>query len=67
MTRLSQEPTAGYAAQADGSILIAGRLATFNGVPCGHIARIGSDGAVNGTFNPGGAGADDTVYSVLAP
>ena len=52
------------AAQADGSILIAGRLTAFNGVPCGHIARIGSDGAVDGTFNPGGAGADGDVYTV---
>ena len=40
----------------DGKIIIAGGFNRFNGTPQGCIARLNSDGSLDGTFNVGGAG-----------
>ena len=39
--------------QPDGKVIIAGNFLSFNGSSRAHIARLNSDGTVDGTFNPG--------------
>jgi uncharacterized delta-60 repeat protein len=51
------------AAQSDGRILIGGTFTLVNGVNCGRIARLNSDGSLDGSFNPG-SGANDDVSCV---
>lgn len=43
----------GLALQRDGRIIVGGHFTTFNGVPCGHIARLNANGSLDTTFNPG--------------
>jgi uncharacterized delta-60 repeat protein len=49
--------------QPDGRTLIGGFFTTFNGVNLNRIARLGDDGTVDTSFNPG-AGADNPVYAL---
>ncbi|MGA2540612.1 MAG: Calx-beta domain-containing protein [Verrucomicrobiota bacterium] len=58
---LSQTPDAG---QVNGSIMVAGSFAHFDEIPFNNIARLNLDGSLDTTFNPG-AGADNTVYTVV--
>jgi uncharacterized delta-60 repeat protein/uncharacterized repeat protein (TIGR01451 family) len=60
-TVLSQAPAAG---QTNGSIMVAGSFAHFDGVPRNNIARLNTDGSLDETFNPG-SGADNTIYTIV--
>ncbi|MBI4658087.1 MAG: immunoglobulin domain-containing protein [Verrucomicrobia bacterium] len=55
--------TLAIAVQSGGKILLAGGFTSFNGVPCGGITRLNSDGSIDGTFNPG-SGANDRIYQM---
>jgi uncharacterized delta-60 repeat protein len=52
------------ALQSDGRIIAAGRFTEMNGVPRGRIARLNSDGTLDGSFMNGLSGADDTIRSL---
>src|SRR6185369_15096963 len=52
------------AVQPNGKIIIAGSFGSVAGFPCGHIARLNSDGSVDTSFDPG-LGADGIIYSVV--
>ena len=53
------------AVQSDGKILIVGQFTRYNGTSSiNRIARLNADGILDGTFNPGGAGAPSTVNSI---
>jgi uncharacterized delta-60 repeat protein len=56
------------ALQPDGKIIIGGRFATYDGVPCGNIARLHADGALDPTFQPGAgiSGGPNPVVSAIA-
>ena len=49
--------------QSDGKILIGGLFTNVNGVTLSAVARLNSDGSVDGSFHPG-AGADNAVYTI---
>ncbi len=49
--------------QPDGKIIIGGYFTSYNGTPINYIARINSDGSLDGTFNVG-TGADNNVYAI---
>jgi len=52
------------AQQADGKIVIGGAFSSFNGINCGRIARINSDGSLDTSFDPGvGITATNVVYT----
>jgi uncharacterized delta-60 repeat protein len=51
------------AIQSDGRILIGGYFTSVNGTVLNHIARLNTDGSVDGTFEPG-LGASDAVFSI---
>ena len=55
----------GSALQADGKILISGHFTTFNGTTRTRIARLNSDGTLEGTgtFNPG-TGLNSPAYAI---
>ena len=46
-------------------VLIGGSFASVSGTPINGIARLNSDGTVDGTFNTGGSGANATVYALV--
>lgn len=50
--------------QADDKVALTGNFTSFNGTPCGYLVRLNEDGAVDDTFNNGGAGADDRIFSM---
>lgn len=50
------------AIQADGKIVIGGEFFSYNGTSITRIARLNTDGTLDGSFNPG-TGADWTVFS----
>ncbi|MGV8122584.1 MAG: carboxypeptidase regulatory-like domain-containing protein [Candidatus Xenobiia bacterium LiM19] len=50
--------------QGNGKILVSGSFTSFNGTACGYITRLESNGILDATFNPGGAGANHLVVSV---
>ena len=52
------------ALQNDGKILIGGEFKTINGTSRTRIARLNSDGSLDGAFNPT-SGADSTVFSIV--
>ncbi len=60
-TVFSQTPAAG---QTNGSIMVAGAFAHFDGIPRNNIARLNLNGSVDETFNPG-SGADNTIYALV--
>src|SRR5690606_11284233 len=47
----------------DGKILIGGNFTTYDGVPCGRIARLLPDGTLDTSFG-GGAGFNDDVWTI---
>jgi uncharacterized delta-60 repeat protein len=51
------------AVQPDGTVLVAGEFTSINGTSINRIARLNTNGSVDGTFNPG-AGANGTVSAV---
>ncbi len=42
-----------FLAQSDGKIMIGGRFTSFNGTPVNRIARLNTDGSIDGTFTQG--------------
>ncbi len=51
----------------NGTILISGWFTTFNGVPCGRLARLLPDGTLDASFAPGsGADADIRTTVILS-
>lgn len=50
------------ALQTDGKIVIGGGFTSFNGQFRSRVARLNTDGSVDGSFNPG-LGADNTVWA----
>ena len=52
------------ALQTDGRLLAGGTFTAFGGLGRARLARLGLDGSVDATFDPG-AGANDTVNTVL--
>lgn len=53
----------GVAVQPDGKLLIVGSFSEIDGVTRNNLARINSDGSLDGTFDPG-SGADGWIYRV---
>ncbi|GAA3998542.1 delta-60 repeat domain-containing protein [Hymenobacter fastidiosus] len=53
------------AVQPDGKILVAGGFDFANGVLASKIQRLNADGTNDGTFNPGGMGANGFISAVL--
>lgn len=49
--------------QANGQVIIAGEFTSIGGTPCGRIARLNADGALDATFAPN-AGADGIVHTL---
>lgn len=47
-----------------GKATLHGNFSRFDGVTVGRIVRVNVNGLIDDTFNPGGAGADQTVNSV---
>lgn len=47
--------------QSDDRIIIGGDFTTYNGNPCSRVARLNSDGSLDGNFLPG-MGADNIVF-----
>ncbi len=52
------------ARQPDGKVLVAGNFTTMHGVARNRIARLNSDGSLDGSFDPG-SGANGEVNAVL--
>jgi uncharacterized delta-60 repeat protein/uncharacterized repeat protein (TIGR01451 family) len=52
------------ASQSDGQTIIAGNFFAYNTIPRRCIARMGPDGMIDSSFDPGG-GADDFISSVV--
>lgn len=50
------------AVQPDGKVLIGGDFNEINGTPRGRLARLNSDGSLDGSF--GGAGTDQKIYGL---
>lgn len=48
----------------NGKTLIAGRFESYNGKPCGRIARLNSDGTLDESFNLGGNGANNQIRTL---
>lgn len=52
-------------AQTDGKLLIGGEFTTYDGVSCGRIARLNTDGSLDGSFAAAvGPGANGPVYAL---
>ncbi|MCB1202984.1 MAG: delta-60 repeat domain-containing protein [Verrucomicrobiae bacterium] len=52
------------AMQADGKVLAAGFFTQLDGLSRNRIARMGVDGAIDGSFTPG-SGADGRIYTIV--
>ena len=48
--------------QPDGKILVAGNFTGFNNTAINQIARLNTDGSIDGSFNPGAGIVQSTVY-----
>ncbi|MGA2852646.1 MAG: Calx-beta domain-containing protein [Verrucomicrobiota bacterium] len=59
----ASDPVHAIAIQSDGRILIGGYFTNVNGAALNHIARLNTDGSVDGAFQPG-LGASDAVFSI---
>jgi uncharacterized delta-60 repeat protein len=58
-------PTSAIQVQSDGKIVIGGNFLGFNGAPTKYIARLNSDGTLDGTFTTNnGTGLDNTVSAL---
>jgi uncharacterized repeat protein (TIGR01451 family)/uncharacterized delta-60 repeat protein len=53
------------AMDSSGRFIIGGSFPSYNGTPRYNIARVNTDGSLDGTFNPG-LGATQTVWTVAA-
>jgi uncharacterized delta-60 repeat protein len=51
--------------QSDGKVLIGGQFTSYNGTGRGRIARLNTDGTLDGTFNPGSGGAAGGVSEIV--
>lgn len=51
------------ALQPDGAILVGGTFAQYDGVACGHFARLNTDGTLDGAFQAA-PGANNTVSTI---
>lgn len=51
------------ALQSDGKIVIGGAFTTYDGTGRNHLARINTDGSLDGSFDPG-TGTDDNIYAI---
>ncbi len=50
--------------QSDGKIIVGGNFTTYNGAECpDRLVRLNSDGSIDNTFNNGGSGFNDFVYT----
>jgi uncharacterized delta-60 repeat protein len=49
--------------QSDGKIVVAGSFRALNGIACGRVVRLNSDGTLDPSFGPG-VGATDTIYAL---
>ena len=47
-----------------GKIVLAGNFTSFNGTPCGYLVRLNDNGDVDTSFNQGGIGADDRIWTM---
>ena len=47
-----------------GKVMIGGDFTNVNGQVQGHLTRLTDSGALDASFNPGGAGADGVVYAL---
>ncbi len=52
------------AVQADGKVIIGGSFLSYNGGAAIRIARLNTNGTLDATFNPGGAGTDGIVLAI---
>lgn len=57
----------GLVLQPDGKVVVHGMFQAFNGVPCGRIARLNSDGTLDTSFHPGTGFAGDINAVTLQP
>ena len=48
--------------QSDGKIIVGGAFNSYNGTGRNNVARLNSDGSLDGGFNPG-SGANDIIFS----
>ncbi len=48
----------------DGRMMFAGSFTAYNGAAVGRLVRVDAQGARDTTFNPGGAGFDNTVNAI---
>ena len=55
------------ALQADGKLLVGGYFTTFNGVSCGKIVRLLTNGSLDTNFNPNGVFSDSVKTIVVQP
>lgn len=53
--------------QRDGRIIIGGVFSSYNGTSRKGIARLNSDGSLDGTFNPGTGVDDEVLVTALQP
>ncbi len=51
--------------QADGKILVGGQFTTYNGVSSGTLTRLNVGGTRDASFNTGGSGADNIVFTMV--
>ncbi|MNK01869.1 hypothetical protein D3C87_196820 [compost metagenome] len=50
--------------QPDEKILVGGSFNFYNGTPLNHLIRLNTDGSIDNTFNPGGAGPSDPAHGL---
>ena len=50
--------------KSDGSFIIVGKFLTYNGTETKYIVKLNSDGNKDETFNAGGVGANNWIYSI---
>jgi uncharacterized delta-60 repeat protein len=58
----SQDSVSTISLQSDGKIIIGGFFTDYNGTPRNRIARLNTNGTLDGTFNPG-TGANSSVLT----
>jgi uncharacterized delta-60 repeat protein len=54
------------AVQADGRLVLGGDFGQVNTTVAGGFARLNADGTPDASFNPGGSGADSSVFTLAA-
>jgi len=61
---LGLNPVGAVTVQSDGKILIGGDFISFDNRVPNRLARLGSDGSMDATFNPG-SGANSSVHAIV--